>query len=261
MVHGRGGGDRRCASGRIEHSRARSPCTRQEYDGPGRSRQCDKRMPYPIRYRPDALLNAAVFHDAMPASTIKPILAAAFLSDPAVGARWLSREQAEMARPAALPSADSLRGELMRSASALSLIACSAPTRLCRLRAAVGHRGGSACLRLERPCTATRGLQARSAFGRGVLLLGADAIVPPSPEVPYGRLFTEPVGEGWGLHSAYAARRPSIRRSCANARWGRMAGRRARTIGENAAAASWSTSLPKVGDRVMHGRARSEARA
>jgi hypothetical protein len=73
------------ASGRIEAlAGALSPCTRQEYDGPGRSRQCDKRMPYPIRYRPDALLNAAVFHDAMPASTIKPILAAAFLSDPAV---------------------------------------------------------------------------------------------------------------------------------------------------------------------------------
>ena len=29
---------------------------------------CDKRLPYPIRYRPDALLNPAVFHDAMPAS-------------------------------------------------------------------------------------------------------------------------------------------------------------------------------------------------
>jgi len=48
---------------------------------------CDKRIPYPIRYRPDALLNPAVFLDAMPASTIKPIMAAAFLSDPVVGAR------------------------------------------------------------------------------------------------------------------------------------------------------------------------------
>ena len=57
-------------SGRIEAlAGALSPCTRQEYDGPGRAAHCDKRLPYPIRYRPDALLNAAVYHDAMPAST------------------------------------------------------------------------------------------------------------------------------------------------------------------------------------------------
>jgi hypothetical protein len=108
------------ASGRIEAlAGALSPCTRQEYDGPGRSVQCDRRLPYPIRYRPDALLNAAVFHDAMPASTIKPIMAAAFLSDPDVGARWLAAERAEIARSATtLPSAPSLRAQLMRSDSA-----------------------------------------------------------------------------------------------------------------------------------------------
>src|SRR5207302_650890 len=83
------------------------PCTREEYDGPGRSARCDKRLPYPIRYRPDALLNPAVFHDAMPGSTIKPIMAAAFLSDPAVGAGWLSAERAELARaPTALRSTE-----------------------------------------------------------------------------------------------------------------------------------------------------------
>ena len=59
-----------------------------------RAASCDERLPYPIRYRPDALLNPAVFHDAMPASTIKPIMAAAFLSDPEVGARWLAAERA-----------------------------------------------------------------------------------------------------------------------------------------------------------------------
>ncbi|TMH07788.1 MAG: hypothetical protein E6H67_02740 [Betaproteobacteria bacterium] len=106
-------------SGRIEAlAGALSPCTREEYDGPGRSTRCDKRLPYPIRYRPDALLNPAVFHDAMPGSTIKPIMAAAFLSDPVVGARWLSAERAELARAPALPSRDSLRGQLMRSDSA-----------------------------------------------------------------------------------------------------------------------------------------------
>src|SRR5436190_424839 len=84
------------ATGRIEAlAGALSPCTRQEYDGPGRSPKCDKRMPYAPRYRPDALLNPAVFHDAMPASVIKPIMAEAFLSDPSVGARWLAAERAE----------------------------------------------------------------------------------------------------------------------------------------------------------------------
>jgi len=63
------------ASGRIEAlAGALTPCTRQEYDGPGRGKGCDKRLPYAPRYRPDALLNPAVFHDAMPASVIKPIM-------------------------------------------------------------------------------------------------------------------------------------------------------------------------------------------
>ena len=87
------------ASGRIEAlAGALSPCARQEFDGPGRDAGCDKRLPYPVQYRPDALLNPAVFHDAMPASTIKPIMAAAFLSDPEVGARWLAAERAAMQR-------------------------------------------------------------------------------------------------------------------------------------------------------------------
>ena len=105
-------------SGRIEAlAGAMSPCTREEYDGPGRSRECDARMPYPIRFRPDALLNPAVFHDAMPASVIKPVMAAAFLSDPEVGPRWLATERAEMQRTP-WPTRDSLRGQLMRSDSA-----------------------------------------------------------------------------------------------------------------------------------------------
>src|ERR1700752_2253107 len=105
------------ASGRIEPlAGALSPCPREEYDGPGRSKSCDKRLPYVPRYRPDALLNAAVFHDAMPASVIKPIMAAAFLSDPTDGVRWLSTERTDLARSTtASPSAESLRGQLARS--------------------------------------------------------------------------------------------------------------------------------------------------
>ena len=106
------------ASGRIEAlAGAMSPCTRGEFDGPGRGAGCDTRLPYPMGYRPDALLNPAVFHDAMPASTIKPIMAAAFLADPVVGARSLAAEKAAM-KPGAAPPHDSLRGQLMRSDSA-----------------------------------------------------------------------------------------------------------------------------------------------
>ncbi len=118
-------------SGRIEAlAGALSPCTREEYDGPGRSARCDKRLPYPIRYRPDALLNPAVFSDAMPGSIIKPIMAAAFFSDPQVGVRWLAAERSELARsPTALPSTDSLRAQLMRSDSARFLDRMFARTR------------------------------------------------------------------------------------------------------------------------------------
>jgi len=105
-------------SGRIEAlAGAMSPCTRQEYDGPGRAAGCDARMPYTIRYRPDALRNPAVSIDAMPASVVKPLMAAAFLSNARVGARWLAAERAAM-RTSALPTNTSLRGELMRSNSA-----------------------------------------------------------------------------------------------------------------------------------------------
>ena len=192
------------ASGRIEAlAGALSPCTRQEYDGPGRSKECDPRMPYPIRYRPDALLNAAVFHDAMPASTIKPIMAAAFLSDPAVGARWLAKEQIEMARSSsALPSADSLRGELMRSASARFLdrmfcadkafVGCQRPRAIAAEAVAFGWNGG--CAQPREDC-GKRDLL----FGRGIEALGEDGIAGQLVlEVPYGRLFTEPVGGGLG---------------------------------------------------------------
>ena len=144
-------------SGRIEAlAGALSPCTREEYDGPGRSAHCDKRLPYPIRYRPDALLNAAVFHDAMPGSTIKPIMAAAFLSDPAVGARWLRRgaRRARPRSPTAIPSADSLRGQLMRSNSARFLdrmfcadkgfAPCARPWEIQAMAPAFGWNGGCA---------------------------------------------------------------------------------------------------------------------
>jgi hypothetical protein len=187
------------ASGRIEAvAGALSPCTREEYDGPGRSRHCDRRIPYPVRYRPDALLNAAVFHDAMPASTIKPIMAAAFLSDPVVGPRWLAAEEAEMARAGnAWPSAQSLRGQLMRSDSARFLDRmfcadrgfgpCARPWEVQSEASLFGWNGGCSAPRDD--CGKRDLLFGRSVDGAGDPRLRALAI-----EVPYGRLLAEPAG-------------------------------------------------------------------
>lgn len=71
-------------TGRIEAlAGSLSPCTREDYDGPGRSANCDQRLPWQPRHSPDNLENPAVFLDAMPASTVKPIMAAGFLADEA----------------------------------------------------------------------------------------------------------------------------------------------------------------------------------
>ena len=157
------------ASGRIEAlAGALSPCARQEVDGPGRDKSCDPRLPYPVQYRPDALLNPAVFHDAMPASTIKPIMAAAFLSDPEVGARWLAAEQAAMKKDA---HADARQPA--RPADALRLGALPRPHVLQRqgvrrLPSAVAGAGRGVGVRLERGLRrrAQRLRQARPALRR-----------------------------------------------------------------------------------------------
>ena len=184
------------ASGRIEAlAGALSPCTRQEYDGPGRGAGCDKRLPYAPRYRPDALLNPAVFHDAMPASVIKPIMAEAFLTDPDVGARWLAAERAGMRNPG-VPSVDSLRGQLARSNSARFLdrmfcsdqgfVHCERPWRIQTMAAAFGWNGGCATPRDD---CGKRDLL----FGRAVDA-EAEGVAPLATLVPYGRLLAEPLG-------------------------------------------------------------------
>jgi hypothetical protein len=199
------------ASGRIEAlAGALSPCTREEYDGPGRAKTCDKRLPYPIRYRPDALLNPAVYFDAMPASVIKPIMAAAFLSDRDVGARWLAAEQALMQRPGS-PSVDSLRGQLMRSNSARFLDRmlcadqgfqnCRRPWEVQTMALAFGWNEGCG--------------EGRNDCGKRDLLFGravdasdeSGSVAPLATPVPYGRLFAEPVGNK--LSAPFRLRRPA----------------------------------------------------
>jgi hypothetical protein len=178
-------------SGRIEAlAGAMSPCTREEYDGPGRSPDCDRRMPYPIRYAPDALLNPAVYHDAMPASTIKPVMAAAFLSDPVVGKAWLAAERAQMQRTP-WPTRDSLRGQLMRSDSARFLDRmfcidrkpgeCRRPWEVQAAALAFGWNVNCA-------------QDAREACGKRSLLFG-DPVPGIAGVVPFGRLMVEPASE------------------------------------------------------------------
>jgi hypothetical protein len=185
-------------SGRIEAlAGSLSPCTREEYDGPGRSAHCDKRLPYPVRYRPDALLNPAVFHDAMPGSVIKPIMATAFLSDPDVGARWLASERADWQRTD-WPSPDSLRGQLMRSDSArfLDRMFC-ADTGFAHCRRPWEVQQAALAFGWNARCT-----EAREDCGKRDLLFGgaADPAAdrPFATLVPYGRLLVEPVSDKLG---------------------------------------------------------------
>jgi hypothetical protein len=181
------------ASGRIDAlAGALSPCTRNEYDGPGRDAGCDARLPYPVRYRPDALLNPAVFHDAMPGSVIKPVMASAFLANATVGARWLAAERNAM-RGGAPPAAGSLRGQLAHSNSARFLDRmfcadqgfrpCERPWEIQALSSAFGWNAG--CAQPSERC------------GRRDLLFGRVAGEPldaPAEWIPFGRLLVEPVG-------------------------------------------------------------------
>ena len=194
-------------SGRIDAlAGALTPCARQEVDGPGRDAACDKRLPYPVRYRPDALLNPAVYHDAMPASTIKPIMAAAFLNDGSEqGRRWLAAERAALAQPGT-PARQSLRGELLRSDSARFLdrmLCIDGGPQPCRRPWDV--QAAALALGWDAACAPGTGQCGRHdlLFGRAIDARAADGLVQPlATPVAYGRLLTEPGG------ARHAAGRP-----------------------------------------------------
>ena len=181
-------------TGRIDAlAGAMSACTRQEYDGPGRATACDARLPYPIRYRPDALRNAAVHHDAMPASVVKPIMAASFLANASVGARWLAAERASMRTPG-VPAAQSLRGQLMRSDSArfLDRMFCADQgfrpcERVWEIEAVAASFGWNAGCETASERCGRRDLL----FGRA-MAVDDDATQPVASWIPYGRLLVAP---------------------------------------------------------------------
>jgi hypothetical protein len=209
-------------SGRIEAlAGTLSPCARQEVDGPGRDAGCDTRLPYPVHYRADALLNPAIYHAAMPASTIKPIMATAFLNDPLRGARLVATERAGMQHEA-IPARDSLRGQLMRSDSARFLdrmfcfeqgfAGCRKPWDVQAAALAYGWNAG---------CD-----EARSSCGNADLLFGRrldrlderDWNAPGPTAIAYGRLLSEPVAHSLGaaMHlMPPMALDPGIVRRCA----------------------------------------------
>lgn len=186
------------ATGRIEAiAGALSHCARQDNDGPGRGPECDGRLPWRPAFRRDLLENPALFQDSMPASTIKPIMAAAFLTDGDYGKHLLAQELAAE-RPDRPPVAG-LRWELMRSDSARFLDrmfcrekgfgACERPWSVQRMAAAMGW--DTACInRID--CG-----QRDVLFGRAPDRVAADlSLQPLATMAMFGRLLAAPIGKG-----------------------------------------------------------------
>jgi cell division protein FtsI/penicillin-binding protein 2 len=133
----------------------------------------------------------------MPGSVIKPIMAAEFLTDPDVGAKWLAAERTAMQTPGT-PAADTMRGQLMLSNSARFLDRmfcadqgfqrCVRPWRIQAMASAFGWDGGCATPRED---CGKRDLL----FGRAAGI-GAESgrVTPLATEVPFGRLLAEPLG-------------------------------------------------------------------
>ncbi|WP_284619460.1 hypothetical protein [Aquabacterium humicola] len=206
------------ASGRIDAlAGALSPCARQEVDGPGRDARCDRRLPWAVRYRPDALLNPAVWHDAMPASTIKPVIATALLGDTPAGRRLLAAERSAMQRPGT-PAPRSLRGELLRSDSARFLDRmlcldgsgeqpCRRPWDVQAAATALGWNAGCGAAAGSEHCGRHDLLFGRAIDARAD---GADGglVQPLATPVAFGRLMSEPAAPRLGAPMRLAPPRP-----------------------------------------------------
>ena len=135
----------------------------------------------------------------MPASTIKPIMAAAFLSDPERRRRAGSPPSARRCSSDGTPARDSLRGQLMRSDSARFLdrmfcseqgfADCRRPWEVQAAARAFGWNAG--CADARRDC-GKRDLLFGGPLGRGDERgsLAPGAATP----VAYGRLLSEPLG-------------------------------------------------------------------
>jgi hypothetical protein len=216
------------ATGRVEALAGDlSPCTRQMYDGPGLDKSCDTRVPGEPRYNPDRLLNPAVFHDAMPASTIKPIMAAAFLSDGAYGQSLLRSERSMSPREGQLGK---LQTEIKTSASKAFLERmfcaekgyrdCQRPWEIQTAATSLGWNAGCS------PESGDCGMQ-DLLFGRPLAARAEDGKVSPlSLPYMYGRLMAEKKvdsakhARSFGLMAEPKAPfDPAIVRECSRAEW------------------------------------------
>lgn len=221
------------STGRIEAlAGALSPCNQQGYAGPGLATGCDRRLPWRPGYHPDLLLNPAVFHDAMPASTIKPIMAAAFLTDGAYGKNLQYTEEAASRSGGKLGA---MQQELKQSASKAFLG-----------RMFCGEKGYRDC---DRPWSVQRAanelgwnpscVPGSAGCGRFDLLFGRvleapekDADIRPlALPMIYGRLMVEPSGGQGDSKSGFGVMKPhspvfsaELVRACAQSGWERCKG-------------------------------------
>lgn len=214
-------------TGRIEAlAGALSPCAQQENNGPARDANCENRLPWSAQFRPDQLENPSLFHDAMPASTVKPIMAAAFLSDGRYGSDLLAQERAAM--PQGRP-AGGLRRELMSSNSRAfldrmfcreqGLTNCERPRRVQDMASQFGWNADCA----NQPFCGQRDVL----FGRTPEQRALDDSVNPLARMTmYGRLLAHPSGlqvgdvsQGYRLMDWLEPDRDTVRR-CADGRDG-----------------------------------------
>lgn len=216
------------STGRIEAlAGALSPCNQQGYAGPSLAGGCDRRLPWKPGYHPDLLLNPAVFHDALPASTIKPIMAAAFLTD---GAYGKSLQRTEEAASRSAGKLGKMQEELKRSSSSLFLGRmfcgekayrdCDRPWSVQRAAAELGWN--PACVPGSLGCGRFDLL-----FGRTLESPEKDAEVRPlALPIIYGRLMVEPDGGRGASKTGFGTMKPhtpgfpaELVRACAQTGW------------------------------------------
>lgn len=170
-------------SGRIEAlASAHSDCYRQQYDGPGRDAHCPD-LTREARYNPDMLLNHAVYSDAMPASTVKPILALGFLQTPGYGV-----DDADLTRELKYSLSEAFLNRLYCLDTNTRAQDCH---RLEWARTAAGQVGWNVgCTPGGEDCGFAENLFGRNATDR--LAYRTEGVRPLGLRTLYGRLFTAP---------------------------------------------------------------------
>ena len=172
------------ASGRIEAlGSAHTACYRQDHSAIAHGKECPD-APFRPRYDTDRLYNHALYVDAMPASTVKPIMALAFLLDnpayrsgPALQELWLDLKTS---------NSEAFLDRLFCKDANWLWQDCHRPQQTQAVANALGWNLGCAkdasadCARLD------------VLFGRPATLWPVAGTHPIGLDVLYGRLFTEP---------------------------------------------------------------------